>query len=140
MPCWNSLSPEQQTRLIVVGNLEIGWYPEGSGCTDGAYVEIETSLDAAPGPRFYCVDCAHDHVKHVAQSISEEDRGTTVIKIAGFTHNGPHSETTVEPCQDCGVAVTYDQTKETYVHHGPACWLATNGGWTICDGDHTSAG
>lgn len=61
MTCWNGLSAAQQTRLIEVGNLPLGYQPEGE-CPRGAEVAIETEDDAAPGPRFYCVPCAVDHL------------------------------------------------------------------------------
>jgi hypothetical protein len=57
MVCWNGLSEAQQARLIEVGNLPLGYRPEGS-CQRGAKVAIETDEDVAPGPRFYCLDCA----------------------------------------------------------------------------------
>ena len=57
MACWNGLSPDQQHRLIAVGNLPWGYQPEGT-CPRGAAVAIETDNDLAPGPRFYCLDCA----------------------------------------------------------------------------------
>lgn len=57
MPCWNALSAEQQRRLIEWGNLPIG-YREAAPDHDGATVAIELDGDVAPGPRFYCLDCA----------------------------------------------------------------------------------
>ena len=54
---WNGLSPDQQHRLILVGNLPWGYAAEGK-CPNGAEVAIECEDDAAPGPRFYCLDCA----------------------------------------------------------------------------------
>ena len=60
MPCWNALSVEQQQQLITVGNLPIGYRPEGDACVLGAEVCIETQDDVAPGPRFYCRPCAID--------------------------------------------------------------------------------
>jgi hypothetical protein len=57
MACWNGLSRFQQARLLVIGNLPLGYKPEGS-CPNGAEVGIETQGDSAPGPRFYCVKCA----------------------------------------------------------------------------------
>jgi len=59
LPCWNALSEAQQTRLMDVGNLPLGYYPEGSACQRVAEVGVETLWDAKPGaPRFYCLDCA----------------------------------------------------------------------------------
>jgi hypothetical protein len=58
MACWNALSAEQQKRLIEHGNLPFGYEPEGSACTRGAEVCVETCSDSAPGPRFYCRPCA----------------------------------------------------------------------------------
>lgn len=58
MACWNALSAEQQTKLLIDGYLPIGYEPEGDGCTRGARVNIETMFDVAPGPRFYCIACA----------------------------------------------------------------------------------
>ena len=57
MTCWNGLSAEQQKRLIEVGNLPLGYEPEGV-CLNGAEVEVTTTWDWAPGPRFYCLPCA----------------------------------------------------------------------------------
>jgi hypothetical protein len=57
MHCWNGLSETQQRRLLEWGNLPWGYEPEGE-CRNGAEVGIETVLDAAPGPRFYCRTCA----------------------------------------------------------------------------------
>jgi hypothetical protein len=58
MVCWNGLSADQQTRLVEVGNLPMGYRPEGTDCPNGAQVAIETEDDSAPGPRFYCYPCA----------------------------------------------------------------------------------
>lgn len=67
MVCWNGLSPEQQERLIHVGNLPMGYRlravaaltPTADGvCKRPAEVCVETMYDAAPGPRFYCRECA----------------------------------------------------------------------------------
>ena len=58
MACWNALSDPQQRRLVEVGNLPIGYVPEGSECNRGADVCIECQDDEAPGPRFYCLRCA----------------------------------------------------------------------------------
>jgi hypothetical protein len=63
LACWNGLSADQQNRLINVGNLPIGYRPEGGGCNNGAEVCVETMYDTAPGPRFYCVACAVEYLK-----------------------------------------------------------------------------
>jgi len=60
--CWNGLSDAQQDRLIKVGNLPMGYRPEGS-CPRGAVVAIETEHDEAPGPRFYCQSCAIHYLR-----------------------------------------------------------------------------
>jgi len=57
MHCWNGLSRAQQTELIEVGGLAIGFQPQGE-CQRPAECEITTQYDAAPGPRFYCLPCA----------------------------------------------------------------------------------
>jgi hypothetical protein len=57
LACWNGLSAAQQQRLIEWGNLPFGYEPEGR-CLNGAEVEITTQWDKAPGPRFYCLQCA----------------------------------------------------------------------------------
>jgi hypothetical protein len=57
MACWNGLSEDQQTRLIQVGNLPMGYEPEGD-CRNGAAVAVECEGDEASGPRFYCLSCA----------------------------------------------------------------------------------
>lgn len=56
MTCWNGLSDAQQQRLIRVGNLPMGYVPEGE-CTNGAEVAIECEIDEVSGPRFYCAPC-----------------------------------------------------------------------------------
>jgi hypothetical protein len=65
LTCWNGLSPEQQRQLVEVGTLEIGYHPEGR-CPNGAHVAIEMQGDKAPGPRFYCLGCALDHLQRTA--------------------------------------------------------------------------
>jgi hypothetical protein len=62
MPCWNGLSVAQQRQLIERGNLPIGYVPEGI-CRNGADLCVETRWDSAPGPRFYCVECAGDYLR-----------------------------------------------------------------------------
>jgi hypothetical protein len=57
LTCFNGLSTDQQVRLISWGNLPLGYEPEGE-CQGPAAVAIESEVDAAPGPRFYCWDCA----------------------------------------------------------------------------------
>jgi hypothetical protein len=57
MACWNGLSTFQQTVLVEVGTLRLGYVPMGT-CNNGASVGIECQDDEAPGPRFYCVPCA----------------------------------------------------------------------------------
>jgi hypothetical protein len=64
MGCFNGLSPEQQHRLINVGNLPIGYRLEGK-CQSGAEVEVTTQWDTMPGPRFYCVPCAIEYLVQV---------------------------------------------------------------------------
>jgi hypothetical protein len=59
--CWNGLSAEQQTRLVVHGVLPFGYKPEGE-CPNGAECGIETVHDTAPGPRFYCYPCAMEFI------------------------------------------------------------------------------
>jgi len=45
--------------LIDHGVLFAGhWEPEGGTCEGGAEVEVATQWDAAPGPRFMCLECA----------------------------------------------------------------------------------
>jgi hypothetical protein len=61
LTCWNGLSAEQQTRLVVHGNLPIGYHPKGE-CRNGADCGIETAQDRAPGPRFYCYPCAVEYL------------------------------------------------------------------------------
>jgi hypothetical protein len=76
LPCWNALSPEQQSRLIDVGNLPFGWEPDGDGCENGATVAIEQQGDEAPGPRFYCRGCAREALTAVEPGL--RDRGREV--------------------------------------------------------------
>jgi hypothetical protein len=66
MPCWNGLSTDQQRRLIEVGNLPIGYKAMGK-CWRPAEVSIEAEWDKAPGPRFYCLQCAADGLAEVAR-------------------------------------------------------------------------
>lgn len=61
MACWNGLSTAQQVRLISVGNLPMGYQPEGD-CQNPSTCCIESQEDAAPGPRFYCWDCAIEYL------------------------------------------------------------------------------
>lgn len=61
MTCWNGLDDEQQLRLIEHGNLPFGYIPRGE-CRNAATVEITTVWDTAPGPRFYCRDCAEEYL------------------------------------------------------------------------------
>lgn len=63
MPCFNSLSPDQQTRLVEHGNLPIDYKLHLTGdCHNGAEVEVTTIWDEYPGPRFYCTHCARDYI------------------------------------------------------------------------------
>lgn len=66
MACWNVLSGEQQNRLIIHGNLPLGYRPEGiqlSNCIGVAELSIEAQWDEAPGPRFYCRPCAIEYLQ-----------------------------------------------------------------------------
>lgn len=58
LPCWNALSEDQRNGLIDRGGRVRE--PEGDDSDHPpATVLIEAPLDeAAPGPRFYCYDCA----------------------------------------------------------------------------------
>lgn len=62
MACWNGLSAPQQWQLIRLGNLPLGYQPQGE-CQRGATVCIETETDEAPGPRFYCTPCAIEYLQ-----------------------------------------------------------------------------
>lgn len=62
MTCWNALSADQQRYLIERGNLPWGYIPVGR-CQNAAAVAIETAADEAPGPRFYCRDCAIEYLE-----------------------------------------------------------------------------
>jgi hypothetical protein len=64
MACWDGLSAAQQVRLITWGNLPIDYQPEGE-CQNPATCGIETQEDAAPGPRFYCWDCAIKYLERL---------------------------------------------------------------------------
>ena len=68
LACWNALSPAQQKFLIREGYLEFGYRPEGDGCARGAQVAIECMWDQAPGPRFYCLECAIKHLTSVREA------------------------------------------------------------------------
>ena len=70
LTCFNSLSPEQQVSLVSRGNLPIGYQPEGP-CLAPAAVAIETEIDAAPGPRFYCWDCAVTYLQNLVDGTDE---------------------------------------------------------------------
>lgn len=65
LPCWNGLSKGQQDRLLEIGNLPLGYKPDGM-CPNGAEVEIQTIYDRAPGPRFYCAGCGAEFLQHLA--------------------------------------------------------------------------
>lgn len=73
MACFNGLSADQQARLIEHGNLPWGYEPEGT-CENGAEVGIETAEDTAPGPRFYCLPCAVQHLS--ARLMKDQQQGT----------------------------------------------------------------
>jgi len=73
MACWNGLSPEQQRRLVEVGNLPLGYRTDGP-CQRPACVTIETDSDVAPGPRFYCMVCAIDYLQDLSQHPTQEAR------------------------------------------------------------------
>lgn len=62
MHCFNALSEEQQTMVVVEGYLPLGWQPEGR-CPNGADCEIVTVDDLTPGPRFYCYPCAITYLR-----------------------------------------------------------------------------
>jgi hypothetical protein len=66
MSCFNALGPEQQERLVVHGNLVLGYIPRGGTCLNGAEVGLEFAEsypgERAPGPRFYCVSCAIEYL------------------------------------------------------------------------------
>lgn len=70
MSCFNGLSVEQQVRLITWGNLPFGYEPEGP-CLAPAAVAIETEVDAAPGPRFYCWGCAATYLQRLTDGTDE---------------------------------------------------------------------
>ena len=70
MHCWNGLSAEQQVRLISHGNLPWGYTAEGR-CPNPAAVSIESEADAAPGPRFYCWDCAIEYLQALRDGTDE---------------------------------------------------------------------
>jgi hypothetical protein len=61
LTCFNGLSEDQQTRLVVHGNLPIGYHPKGE-CHNPAQCGIETEQDRAPGPRFYCYPCGVEYL------------------------------------------------------------------------------
>jgi hypothetical protein len=66
MSCFNALGPKQQERLVVYGNLPMGYVPRGGTCLNGAEVGLEFAPnypgERAPGPRFYCVLCAIEYL------------------------------------------------------------------------------
>lgn len=62
LACWNGLDTEQQHRLLMVGNLPLGYVARGE-CPNGAEVAIEMEDDYAPGPRFLCVPCAIEYLQ-----------------------------------------------------------------------------
>jgi len=69
LPCWNGLSETQQLRLIVHGNLPLGYQREGRHCRRGAEVGVETESDRSPAPRFYCYPCA---IKYLTDKHNEK--------------------------------------------------------------------
>lgn len=74
MTCWNGLSLDQQNRLIEVGNLPIGYVPEGD-CDNPAQVEITTMWDVSPGPRFYCIECAIEYTELCRRIVARQQEG-----------------------------------------------------------------
>ena len=71
LSCWNGLSAEQQERLLDWGNLPIGYVPEGS-CKRPAGVSIELEGDRSPGPRFYCYECAIEHLQSALRVLGSD--------------------------------------------------------------------
>lgn len=88
MACWNALSEAQQQHLIEVGNLPIFSDPEGTACSNGAEVSIETMDDAAPGPRFYCRPCALAYLSG-AVGRSADRPATSATDRPIDAHSGP---------------------------------------------------
>lgn len=74
MHCWNGLSEDQQARLVLWGNLPMGYVAEGE-CERPAAVGIETEDDLAPGPRFYCRECAIEFLQQGAAVKKRRARG-----------------------------------------------------------------
>ncbi len=69
MHCWNTLSVEQQTMLLVEGVLPLGRkMPEGGTCSKPAELEVTTMYDEAPGPRFFCRRCAIEYLEQLPLS------------------------------------------------------------------------
>ena len=79
MPCWNGLSEAQQLRLIIHGNLPLGYHPERTHCRRGAECRVNTESDRAPSLRFYCYPCA---IKYLTEKHAEK-LAETRARIAG---------------------------------------------------------
>lgn len=62
MRCFNSMSKEQQRFLVMEGYVPIGQVPAGT-CPNPAELEVTTMYDLMPGPRFYCLACAVEHLR-----------------------------------------------------------------------------
>lgn len=59
MTCWNAMSEDHQSQLVITGKFR-GY--DGGTCASPAQVGIETEHDVNPGPRFYCTPCAIDYL------------------------------------------------------------------------------
>ena len=90
MRCFNGLSREQQHEVVFTGVLPWGSAPRGV-CTSGAEVEITTMYDLMPGPRFYCVACAIEHLRTLDPESEWHD------------YDGPDHSPTVLHIDDVGV-------------------------------------
>lgn len=85
MYCWNGLSADQQVRLITWGNLPLGYKPEGE-CHNPATCSIESEEDAAPGPRFYCYDCAIAYLGRLRDGTDRlPERTATQLQMEGLS-------------------------------------------------------
>lgn len=66
MTCFNALDGGLQKRLVYHGNLPMGWVPSGR-CHNPAEVEVTTTWDEMPGPRFYCIGCAITYLTNMKE-------------------------------------------------------------------------
>lgn len=83
------------------------------------------------GRAFYLVPCDRCSIvlnsgHHYAEEAGAPSRFAVELAEA---HNLDAHE--AEPCQDCRAPIEWDEDRQTYRHHGPACYLSSTSGWIV---------